>query len=87
MRSQKHCRHYFPSRAMESSRRIKKLRNLLDRSQRATDNVTSIVTSTDAQLSELHSIMAPIQERTQCLSNAHKNLSRWVGETFFLCLL
>lgn len=60
------------------SKRIKKLRNLLDRSQRATDEVTSIVAWTDAQLSELHSIMAPIQERTQCLSSAHKNLSRCV---------
>ena len=64
---------------MESStRRIHQLRNLLDRSQRATDDVTSIVKSTDAQLSELHSIMAPIQERTLALSNAHKNLSRCV---------
>jgi hypothetical protein len=60
------------------SRRIRKLRHLLDRSQRATEDVTAIASSTAAQLSELHSIMAPIQERTQNLSNAKKNLSRCV---------
>ena len=56
--------------------RAKKLRHILERSQRATDIVAFIVRETDAQLEELHGIMAPIQERTQNLSNAHKNLSR-----------
>lgn len=61
---------------MES--RVRNLRDILDKSQRATDDVLRIVDSTDAQLADLHAIMAPIQERTQCLSNAHHNLSRCV---------
>lgn len=65
--------------AAEMASRVRKLRASLDRSQRATDAVTSIVTSTDARLSELHDLMAPIQDRTQALTNAREHLTRCVS--------
>jgi|AntAceMinimDraft_1070359.scaffolds.fasta_scaffold39252_3 hypothetical protein len=59
--------------------RTRTLRRLLERSQGATDQTADIVRATDAQLGELAAIMAPIQNRTHSLANAHKNLSRCAG--------
>ena len=60
---------------------MERLRDVLEKSQRATDKVTSIVRHTDAQLLELQGLMGPVQERAQSLSNAHKNLTTVRDET------
>ena len=60
---------------------MERLRDVLEKSQRATDKVTSIVKHTDAQLLELQVLMGPVRERAASLSVAHKSLTAVRDET------
>ena len=56
--------------------RARKLRHILERSQRATDAVGAIVRETDGQLKELHAIMVRPDARSRGGPHEQPNVQR-----------